>query len=58
MGVGAIIHPRLQYDGDPDPRPGTGSLRFLLSGSQMGGRWDFKMRVRGPEMFWRPELDM
>lgn len=60
MEVRVIIHLRLQHNGDPgaDLRPETGSLKFLLLGSQMGGRWDFKMRVRGPEMFSPPQPDV
>lgn len=53
-----LIGSRSHNSSEADPRPETGSLRFLLSGSQMGGRWDSKTRVRGPEMFSPPELDV
>lgn len=40
------------------PTPFQGLGRVLSGFSCLGHRWDFKMRVRGPEMFSPPELDV
>lgn len=40
------------------PTPFQGLGRVLSGFSRLGHRWDFKMRVRGPEMFSPPELDV